>query len=124
MACGVCTVMAALTIGQPSHLGAAKQELLDAHAASAVSSKLDMVVIVAGGIGGTLTYDGVDVCASRVAWEVCEASLSLTLDRRRDCALTRRRQASRGFQLGGCSFRRANARLDTLLVDVSDLPTS
>lgn len=56
--------------GQPTHLAAAKQELLAAHASSTVANELDMVVIVAGGIGGTLTYDGVDVCASRVAWEV------------------------------------------------------
>lgn len=30
----------------------------------------DLVVVVAEGMTSTLTYDGVDVCASRVAWEV------------------------------------------------------
>jgi len=30
----------------------------------------DLVVVVAQGMTANLTYDGVDVCASRVAWEV------------------------------------------------------
>lgn len=30
----------------------------------------DLVVVVAEGMTSQLTYDGVDVCASRVAWEV------------------------------------------------------
>jgi hypothetical protein len=30
----------------------------------------DLVVMIAGGMTSQLTYDGVDVCASRVAWEV------------------------------------------------------
>ena len=30
----------------------------------------EMVVVIAGGMTSQLTYDGVDVCASRVAWEV------------------------------------------------------
>ncbi len=32
--------------------------------------KEELVVVVAGGMTSQLTYDGVDVCASRVAWEV------------------------------------------------------
>jgi hypothetical protein len=34
------------------------------------SSRDDLVVVVAEGMTAKLTYDGVDVCASRVAWEV------------------------------------------------------
>lgn len=30
----------------------------------------DLVVVVAEGMTSQLTYDGIDVCASRVAWEV------------------------------------------------------
>lgn len=30
----------------------------------------DLAVVVAEGMTSQLTYDGVDVCASRVAWEV------------------------------------------------------
>ncbi|WVQ84123.1 hypothetical protein IAT38_006268 [Cryptococcus sp. DSM 104549] len=30
----------------------------------------ELVIMVAGGMTSNLTYDGVDVCASRVAWEV------------------------------------------------------
>ena len=30
----------------------------------------ELVVIIAGGMTSQLTYDGIDVCASRVAWEV------------------------------------------------------
>ena len=30
----------------------------------------DLVVVIAGGMSSTLTYDGIDVNASRVAWEV------------------------------------------------------
>lgn len=30
----------------------------------------ELVVMIAGGMTSKLTYDGVDVCASRVAWEV------------------------------------------------------
>jgi hypothetical protein len=28
------------------------------------------VIVIAGGMTSQLTYDGIDVCASRVAWEV------------------------------------------------------
>ena len=31
-------------------------------------------MVIAGGMTSKLTYDGVDVCASRVAWEVRRAS--------------------------------------------------
>ncbi|KAK4686579.1 hypothetical protein P7C73_g3539, partial [Tremellales sp. Uapishka_1] len=34
----------------------------------------ELVVVVAGGMTSQLTYDGVDVCASRVAWEVSAVS--------------------------------------------------
>ena len=37
----------------------------------------ELVVVIAGGMTSQLTYDGVDVCASRVAYEV-----SRRLDRR------------------------------------------
>lgn len=30
----------------------------------------ELVVVIAGGMTSQLTYDGIDVCASRVAWEV------------------------------------------------------
>ena len=29
-----------------------------------------LVVMIAGGMTSQLTYDGIDICASRVAWEV------------------------------------------------------
>ena len=31
----------------------------------------ELVIVIAGGMTSQLTYDGIDVCASRVAWEVC-----------------------------------------------------
>ncbi|KAK1926452.1 putative serine esterase-domain-containing protein [Papiliotrema laurentii] len=34
------------------------------------SGQEELVVVIAGGMTSQLTYDGVDVCASRVAWEV------------------------------------------------------
>jgi hypothetical protein len=30
----------------------------------------EMVILIAGGMSSQLTYDGIDVCASRVAFEV------------------------------------------------------
>lgn len=42
------------------------------------SVREDLVVIVAEGMTSQLTYDGVDVCASRVAWEVSQTHPSLT----------------------------------------------
>ena len=31
----------------------------------------ELVIVIAGGMNSQLTYDWIDVCASRVAWEVC-----------------------------------------------------
>jgi hypothetical protein len=31
----------------------------------------ELVIVIAGGMTSQLTYDGIDVCASRVAYEVC-----------------------------------------------------
>lgn len=54
--------------GSPAHLAEAKQEL---EAAWGEGEGEELVVMVAGGMTSQLTYDGIDVCASRVAWEVC-----------------------------------------------------
>ena len=35
----------------------------------------ELVIVIAGGMTSQLTYDGIDVCASRVAWEVCPLPL-------------------------------------------------
>lgn len=35
----------------------------------------ELVVVIAGGMTSQLTYDGIDVCASRVAWEVSRCDL-------------------------------------------------
>jgi len=78
--------------GSPAHLAAAKEELENAWSSkqnikvnTAVSGSSEdptvtttvndggseeLVMVVAGGMTSQLTYDGVDVCASRVAWEV------------------------------------------------------
>lgn len=53
--------------GSPAHLAEAKQEL---EAAWGEGEGEELVVMVAGGMTSQLTYDGIDVCASRVAWEV------------------------------------------------------
>ena len=49
----------------------------------------DLAVIIAGGMSSTLTYDGIDVNASRVAWEVSWEVSSMycayLADRRQDC---------------------------------------
>jgi hypothetical protein len=37
----------------------------------------ELVIVIAGGMTSQLTYDGIDVCASRVAWEVCPPDFSL-----------------------------------------------
>jgi hypothetical protein len=40
----------------------------------------ELVIVIAGGMTSQLTYDGIDVCASRVAWEVCLLLLSVLLE--------------------------------------------
>ena len=88
--------------GSPAHLAVAKEELEAAYrdaqsgASSSSSSsgrtkvsgpdddpvvqstvegeKEELVVVIAGGMTSQLTYDGVDVCASRVAFEVSSLS--------------------------------------------------
>ena len=35
----------------------------------------ELVIVIAGGMTSQLTYDGIDVCASRVAWEVSISSV-------------------------------------------------
>ena len=42
---------------------------LSAHAEGETGEE-ELVVVIAGGMTSQLTYDGIDVCASRVAWEV------------------------------------------------------
>lgn len=37
----------------------------------------ELVVVIAGGMTSQLTYDGVDVCASRVMWEVSDGRIPL-----------------------------------------------
>lgn len=44
--------------------------LLSSTATAIANERQELVVMVAEGMTSTLTYDGVDVCASRVAWEV------------------------------------------------------
>ncbi|XAO27879.1 hypothetical protein I312_106743 [Cryptococcus bacillisporus CA1280] len=56
--------------GTPAHLGVAKEELEAAWGEGGGGEEL--VVMVAGGMTAQLTYDGIDVCASRVAWELDE----------------------------------------------------
>lgn len=86
------------SIGSPAHLAVAKQELEDAYSNAQagpsnhkgtevygqpedpiVKSRVEgsdeeLVVVIAGGMTSQLTYDGVDVCASRVAWEVSSSA--------------------------------------------------
>ncbi|ADV24636.1 lipid particle protein [Cryptococcus gattii E566] len=57
--------------GSPAHLRVAKEELEAAWGAGAGEGE-ELVVMVAGGMTSQLTYDGIDVCASRVAWELDE----------------------------------------------------
>lgn len=81
--------------GSPAHLAVAKEELESEYRTSqpgpstsnstkisgpnddpVVESRVsgggdeELVVVIAGGMTSQLTYDGVDVCASRVAYEV------------------------------------------------------
>ena len=86
-------------IGSPQHLAAAKKQLEDSWVTSKgfeqetdvsgssddpttttttkdATTKEELVVMVAGGMTSQLTYDGVDVCASRVAWEVSDSRIS------------------------------------------------
>ncbi|WVN89199.1 uncharacterized protein L203_104416 [Cryptococcus depauperatus CBS 7841] len=76
--------------GNPSHLSAAKEELqaawkgevdwrsISGSAEDPVilegledeNSREELVIMIASGMTSQLTYDGVDVCASRVAWEL------------------------------------------------------
>nr|WRH23613.1 glucan 1,3-beta-glucosidase [Naematelia aurantialba] len=77
--------------GSPAHLAAAKGELERAwtgHVSqrrtsvtgssdptittTLESDEMELVVMIAGGMTSQLTYDGIDVCASRVAYEVDE----------------------------------------------------
>jgi hypothetical protein len=39
----------------------------------------ELVIMIAGGMTSKLTYDGIDVCASRVAWEVSDRFLVVLL---------------------------------------------
>lgn len=47
-----------------------ERSLLSSTETAIASEREELVVMVAEGMTSTLTYDGVDVCASRVAWEV------------------------------------------------------
>lgn len=47
-----------------------ERRLLSSTETAIASEREELVVMVAEGMTSTLTYDGVDVCASRVAWEV------------------------------------------------------
>lgn len=55
--------------GSPAHLRVAGEELEAAWGEGRAGGG-ELVVMVAGGMTSQLTYDGIDVCASRVAWEV------------------------------------------------------
>ncbi|WWD22113.1 hypothetical protein CI109_106602 [Kwoniella shandongensis] len=59
----------------------------------------NLVIMVAGGIASTLTYDGVDVCASRVAWEVDQKVAELEEDGDRVTKFS-----VMGYSLGGCTL--------------------
>lgn len=37
----------------------------------------ELVILIAGGMTSQLTYDGIDVCASRVAFEVSSCSYGI-----------------------------------------------
>lgn len=41
----------------------------------------ELVVVIAGGMTSQLTYDGVDVCASRVAYEASRSAIMVTARR-------------------------------------------
>nr|XP_031861954.1 uncharacterized protein CI109_002784 [Kwoniella shandongensis]KAA5529026.1 hypothetical protein CI109_002784 [Kwoniella shandongensis] len=60
----------------------------------------NLVIMVAGGIASTLTYDGVDVCASRVAWEVDQKVAELEEDGDRVTKFS-----VMGYSLGGLVAR-------------------
>ncbi|GMK58171.1 hypothetical protein CspeluHIS016_0502030 [Cutaneotrichosporon spelunceum] len=60
----------------------------------------DLVVVVAEGMTAKLTYDGVDVCASRVAWEVDQHIAALEADNRRVARIS-----ILGYSLGGLVAR-------------------
>jgi hypothetical protein len=90
MACGVSpAAISSLTSGSPEHLAEAKSVLEETYHGSASTTHIHgpssdptiestsvrggddrLVVMIAGGMSSKLTYDGIDVCASRVAWEV------------------------------------------------------
>ncbi|ODO09056.1 hypothetical protein I350_02655 [Cryptococcus amylolentus CBS 6273] len=56
----------------------------------------DLVIMIAGGMSAQLTYDGVDVCASRVAWEVDQKIQELEDE---GCNVTK--FSVTGYSLGG-----------------------
>ncbi|WVQ74062.1 hypothetical protein IAR50_003645 [Cryptococcus sp. DSM 104548] len=114
--------------GSPTHMAVAAQELEAAYRAthpsvSSSSSKSvsasgpeedpvvtekieggqqdeDLVIMVAGGMSAQLTYDGVDVCASRVAWEVDQKIQELENE---GCDVTK--FSVTGYSLGGLVAR-------------------
>lgn len=89
-ACGVSPAfVSSLTPGSPEHLAEAKSVLEETYHGTASTTHIHgpssdptiestsarrgddrLVVMIAGGMSSKLTYDGIDVCASRVAWEV------------------------------------------------------
>ncbi|RSH84249.1 uncharacterized protein EHS24_005761 [Apiotrichum porosum] len=60
----------------------------------------ELVVVVAEGMTSQLTYDGIDVCASRVAWEVDQHVARLEADGRRVAKFS-----VMGYSLGGLVAR-------------------
>ncbi|ORY27798.1 putative serine esterase-domain-containing protein [Naematelia encephala] len=106
--------------GSPAHLVAAKQELemaWDAQVSQKRTSKTGptedptistileseqerLVIMVAGGMTSQLTYDGIDVCASRVAFEIDERIARLM-----DAGKRVTRFSVTGYSLGGLVAR-------------------
>ncbi|BEI82351.1 hypothetical protein CcaverHIS002_0302190 [Cutaneotrichosporon cavernicola] len=66
----------------------------------AFTARDDLVVVVAQGMTAKLTYDGVDVCASRVAWEVDQHIAALEADGRHVARIS-----ILGYSLGGLVAR-------------------
>ncbi|KAL7418562.1 hypothetical protein Q5752_007020 [Cryptotrichosporon argae] len=108
--------------GAPDHLAAAKQELETAWAArhgptrttartgragdnevdiiEKTAADEELVIVTPKGMAAKLTYDGIDVCASRVAWEVDTQISQLENDGKRVAKFS-----VTGYSLGGLVAR-------------------
>ncbi|GFZ49245.1 LOW QUALITY PROTEIN: hypothetical protein JCM24511_06995 [Saitozyma sp. JCM 24511] len=121
---GLWAFVSSLTPGSPEHLAEAKSVLEETYHGTASTTHIHgpssdptiestsarrgddrLVVMIAGGMSSKLTYDGIDVCASRVAWEVDRLIAELEAQGIEVDQFSVSRSPQTGYSLGGLVAR-------------------